>query len=141
MNLLDVNVVLAAHRDDHPEFGVARPWLERSLAEGEPFAVCDTVAVGFLRVVTGRRVFAVPTPPEDAFAYLRALRAHPAHVTAAPGLRHLEILEGLVRDADAAGEHVPDAHLAAIALEHAGAVVSFDRDFARYDQVRWTLPA
>jgi predicted nucleic acid-binding protein len=34
-----------------------------------------------------------------------------------------------------------DAHLAALAIEHGATIVSFDRDFARFEGVRWTLPA
>lgn len=140
MKLLDVNVVLAAHRDDHPHFAVARPWLERLVAGAEGFAVPDLVAGAFLRLATNRRIFVAPTPPADAFAYLRALRGHPRHVALAPGPRHLELLEQQCARADAAGDLVGDAQLAALAIEHAAEVVSFDRDFARFDQIRWTLP-
>ena len=41
---------------------------------------------------------------------------------------------------DAAGDLAPDAQLAAIAMEHGGEVVSFDRDFARFEGVRWVRP-
>jgi predicted nucleic acid-binding protein len=36
---------------------------------------------------------------------------------------------------------VTDAHLAALALEHDATVVSFDRDFGRFESVKWRLPA
>lgn len=141
MKLLDVNVVLAAHRDDHPDFDVSRPWLDEVLRAREPFAVVDLVAGAFLRIATNRRVFSVPTPAPEAFSYLCALRDQPAHVAIAPGFQHLELLQKLCEDSDATGDLIPDAQLAAIALEHACEVVSFDRDFARFAAVRWVHPA
>ncbi len=140
MKLLDVNVVLAAHRDDHPHFEVARGWLDELLLTGARFSVIDMVAGAFLRVATNRRIFSVPTPMEDAFAYLRALRGQPGHALLAPGPSHLSLLQQLCEDLDVSGDLIPDAQLAAIAVEHACELVSFDRDFARFPALRWTRP-
>jgi toxin-antitoxin system PIN domain toxin len=141
VKLLDVNVILAAHREDHPQFDPARTWVERLLDSAGPFSVIDLVAGSFVRLATNRRIFLTPTPAPDAFAYLRALRAQPGHITLSPGARHLELFERLCRDADATGDLAPDAQLAAVAVEHGGEVVSFDRDFARFADVRWSHPA
>jgi predicted nucleic acid-binding protein len=46
----------------------------------------------------------------------------------------------LLESAGAGGNLVNDAHLAALALEHGADVVSFDRDFARFEGVRWIMP-
>jgi uncharacterized protein len=140
VRLLDVNVVLAAHRDDHPHFEPARAWLEDALATRFPFSVTDLVAGAFLRLATNSRIFSTPTPMAEAFAYLHALRSQPAHVLLGPGPAHLELLEGICRDADITGDLVPDAQLAAIAIEHACELVSFDRDFARFADLRWVRP-
>ena len=140
MKVLDVNVVLAAHRDDHPHFEVGRSWLEGILASGSPFGVPDLVAGSFLRIATNTRVFSVPTPVVEAFAYLRALRGQPGHTMLGPGPRHLEIMRRLCADTDARGDLIPDVQLAAIATEHACELVSFDRDFARFGDLRWTRP-
>lgn len=141
MKLLDANVVLAAHRDDHPDFEIARAWLDGILAARTPYALIDSVAGAFVRIATNRRIFSVPTPVGDAFAYLRALRAQPGHVMLAPGPRHLDLLERMCLSADASGDLVADAQLATVALEHACELVSFDRDFARFTDVKWSLPA
>jgi uncharacterized protein len=140
VRLLDVNVVLAAHRDDHPHFETARAWLDHMLASRAPFSVSDLVAGSFLRVATNRRIFSLPTPVAEAFAYLRALRDQPGHVTLGPGPLHLELLERLCAETDARGDLIPDVQLAAIAIEHACELVSFDHDFARFTDLRWTRP-
>lgn len=141
MKLLDVNVVLAAHRDDHPDFDTARTWLDQTVAASKPFAIVDLVAGSFLRIATNRRIFSIPTPVDDAFAYLKALRAQPAHVMLAPGPGHVALLEQLCTSAEASGDLIADAQLAAIALEHACELVSFDRDFARFSELNWSRPS
>ena len=140
MRLLDVDVVLAAHRDDHPHFEPARAWLENALVTRSPFSVTDLVAGAFLRLATNSRIFANPTPIAQAFAYIQALRSQPAHVLIGPGAAHFELLEGVCLGADVTGDLVPDAQLAAIAIEHACELVSFDRDFARFTGLRWLRP-
>jgi uncharacterized protein len=141
LKLLDVNVILAAHRDDHPDFEIARPWLNGILAARTPYALIDSVAGAFLRIATNRRIFAVPTPVDDAFAYVKALRAQPGHVMLSPGPRHLDLLERMCASTDASGDLIADAQLATIALEHASELVSFDRNFARFTEVEWSRPA
>jgi uncharacterized protein len=141
LKLLDVNMVLAAHRDDHPDFETARAWLDQTLVDRTPFAVVDLVAGAFLRIATNRRIFSIPTPIDEAFAYLKALREQPAHAMLAPGPQHLALLEKLCAGAEASGDLVPDAQLAAIALEHACELVSFDRDFARFTELDWSRPS
>ncbi len=140
MKLLDVNVVLAAHRDDHPDFEFARAWLDELIGQGFPFAVVDLVAGAFLRLATNRRIFTIPTPVDRAFAYVRALREQPSHVLLAPGPSHLALLEQLCADGEASGDLIADAQLAAIALEHACELISFDRDFARFTEIKWSRP-
>jgi len=46
------------------------------------------------------------------------------------------LLQELCDEADASGDLVADAVLAAVAAEHAGEVVTMDRDFARFTSVR-----
>ena len=57
-----------------------------------------------------------------------------------PGPRHWDIFERLCRAADATGNLVPDAYLAALAVEHGAELISADRDFARFAGVRWRHP-
>jgi uncharacterized protein len=140
VRVLDVNVVVAAHRVDHSHFESARSWLDSLLRAGERFSVPDPVAGAVVRLLTNRRMFFEPTPVPDAFAYLRTLREQPRHIRLAPGPGHLDIFEELCRTGDATGDLVPDAQLAALAIEHGAQVVSFDRDFARFPGLRWSLP-
>ncbi|HVM27220.1 MAG TPA: type II toxin-antitoxin system VapC family toxin [Mycobacteriales bacterium] len=138
--LLDVNVVLAAQRGDHPQHGQVRPWFDQIMAGGSDFGVPSTVWASFLRLTTSRRIFSVPTPLAEAFTFLERTRARPQHLTLEPGPRHLVLLRGLCEDTEAAGDLVPDAVLGAIALEHGCVVATLDRDFARFTTVRHLRP-
>jgi toxin-antitoxin system PIN domain toxin len=138
--LLDVNVVLAAHRADHPQHGPVRDWFDRLLIAGTPFTVPTTVWASFLRLCTNRRIFDVPTPLVDAFEFVTATCARPAYLLTTPGSTHLDVLRRLCTDAEATGDLIPDAVLAAVALEHGCEVVTMDRDFARFTSVRHSRP-
>lgn len=140
MKIPDVNVLLAAHREAHPQFLEARRWLDELIEAGSPFSVIDAVAGSFLRISTNHRIFTNPAPLDEAFDYLEALRLQPAHQWLGPTARHLAVLQQLCLATDARGDLMPDAQLAAIAIEHGAEVVSYDRDFARFEEVRWSMP-
>lgn len=90
MILVDVNVVVAAFRQDHPDHPIARPWL-RQTATGEQFAVPMTRWGSFVRLVSGRAIFPVPSDMQSAFAFIAAVRGQPSHFDMEPGARHLQI--------------------------------------------------
>jgi toxin-antitoxin system PIN domain toxin len=93
--LLDVNVVLAAHRGDHPHHQTVRGWFEVMLAGEERFAVLAFVWAAFLRLAANRRIFEVPTPRSEAFAFIEATCAQPCHLSLGPGPRHLARFESV----------------------------------------------
>ncbi|WP_407689570.1 type II toxin-antitoxin system VapC family toxin [Mycobacterium sp. HUMS_1102779] len=140
MLLLDVNVLLAAHRGDHPQHESVRPWFDRLLAGDDQFTVPNVVWASFLRLATNRRIFEIPTPRDEAFAFIDAIVAQPHHLPTGPGPRHLALLRRACEEADASGDLIPDAVLAAVAAEHHCDVVTLDRDFARFGSVRALRP-
>ena len=140
MILVDVNVLVYAHREDAVDHERFRTWLERATGSDAAYGMSELVLSGFLRVVTHPRVFADPTPPVRALAFCAALRGRGNCVTVRPGASHWRIFDRLVRDADAKGSLVPDAYLAALAIEHGCEWVTTDRDFARFDGLRWSHP-
>lgn len=141
MFLLDVTVVLAAQRGDHPQHEPVRTWFDGLLDGDEVFGVPALVWASFLRLTTNRRIFPLPTPLAEAFAFVEATVAQPHHLLIGPGPRHLSLLRRLCEEADAVGDLVPNAVLAAVALEHGCDVVTLDRDFARFPSVRHLRPS
>lgn len=140
MRCVDVNVLLYAHRRDTPEHEGYRDWLEEARRGDEPLAFPSVVLAGFVRVVTHPRIFREPTPLDEALGFVEALRSGSNVLSAEPGGRHWSIFARLCRDGDARGNLVPDAHLAAIALEHGATLFSADRGLARFEGLRWRHP-
>jgi toxin-antitoxin system PIN domain toxin len=140
MILADVNVLVHAFREDAPRHAALRPWLEGVVRSESAFAVSELVLSGFLRVVTHPRVFNPPTPLAAALEFVEALRAQPNCVLVAPGDRHWSIFTRLCHEAEVRGNLVPDAYLAALAIESGCELVSTDRDFSRFAGLRWRPP-
>jgi toxin-antitoxin system PIN domain toxin len=140
MLLFDVNILVHAFREDSPRHQEVRQWLEGVLGEETSFGVADLVLSGFIRVVTHPRVFDPPAPLERALDLTEAILAHPGCVVIRPGPRHWRIFLRLCRETDARGNLVPDAYLAALAIESGSEWITFDRDFARFPGLRWRPP-
>lgn len=94
----------------------------------------------FVRIATNPRAFAVPTPLEDAFRFTNRLLQRSNARVVRPGERHWRIFEDLCRRTQARGALIGDAQHAALALEHGCEWISFDRDFARFPDLRWRHP-
>jgi len=140
MRLVDVNVLVHAHREDAPRHHDYRDWVHRMITGDEAYAVSDLVLSGFLRVVTHPRVFRPPSALEPALSFATEVRDQPSCVPAVPGPRHWGIFESLCRTAGAKGNLVPDAYLAALAIESGCEWITTDRDFARFPGLRWRHP-
>lgn len=140
MRCVDVNLLVYAHRRESPDHDAYRRWLDDALRHDEALGLFDLVLSGFLRVVTHPRVFKEPTPLEPALTFVETLRTAPNALKIAPGPRHWDIFARLCRTADARGNHVPDAYLAALAIEQGATWWSADRGFARYSDLRWRHP-
>lgn len=140
MILLDVNIVVAASRDDHAHHRRVAPWLTELSAAPARFTVPDGVWASYVRLVTNRRVFPVPTPTSVAFTFMRAIQTAPSYRAIAPGERHLEIFERLCVEGQATGDLVPDAYLAALAIDQGATLATLDRDFTRFEGLRTTTP-
>jgi len=140
MRLCDANVLLYAVNSDAPNHTAARSWLDGALSGGETVAFPWAVLLAFLRLATHPAVFPLPLGADAAIARVREWLRQPAATVAEPGSRHLEILAALVEESGVAGNLVSDAHLAALAIELDAELVSFDRDFARFAGLRWSVP-
>ena len=137
---LDVNVLVDAHREDTEHHAAVSRWLKATLSSSATVALFEPVLAGFVRVVTQPRIFRTPSPLAAAMGFVEALRAQPNAVTLRPGPRHWELFARLCVEQDARGNRVPDASLAALAMEHGAVWISSDRGFARFGGLDWRVP-
>lgn len=140
MLLADVNAYLYAHRPESQRAAEHRAWLQESLAGPEPFGVSELVLSAFVRIVTNHRVYRDPSTPQVALSFCAAVLAAPSALAVRPGPRHWDIFTNLCDAVGARGNVVPDAYLAALALEHGATWVTTDRGFARFPGLRWRAP-
>lgn len=140
MRCIDVNVLVYAHRPESPDHDRYATWLQDARVGDEPLGLSDLVLSGFVRIVTHPRVFKEPTPLASALAFVDALRATPNALEVAPGHRHWGIFVNACRTADARGNLVPDAYLAAMAMERGATWWSADRGFSRFPELKWRHP-
>jgi toxin-antitoxin system PIN domain toxin len=138
--LFDVNVLVCAHREDADNHAAYREWLEGVINADAAYAVFELVLSGFIRVVTHPKVFIKPSSLGDALAFAEQLRDQPNCVVLQPGPRHWDIFRRLCMDSGVKGNVVPDAYLAALAIESGSEWITTDRDFARFKGLRWRLP-
>jgi toxin-antitoxin system PIN domain toxin len=135
-----VNVLVYAHREDAVHHAACREWLEGIVNGNESFGLSELVLSGFVRVTTHPKVFTKPSSIADALEFTEQLRSQPNCVPIAPGRRHWDIFRTLCIAAGAKGNLVPDAYLAAMAIESGCEWITTDRDFSRFKSLRWRHP-
>ncbi len=140
MVLIDVNILVYAHRRDAERHDEYRAWLEDTINADGAFGIADLVLSGFLRIVTHPRVFETPTPLNTALAFVDEVRGQPNCVRVAAGERHWEIFVRLCRDIEAEGNLVPDCYLAALAIESGCEWITTDRGFSRFAEIKRRHP-
>lgn len=140
MLLCDVNVLVYAHRSDAPNHEAYRDWLENVISGSAAYAVSDIVLSGFLRVVTHPRVFEPPSTLQEALTFAKQIYSQPNAVWLRPGKRHWSIFRELCETVDARGNLIPDAFLAALAIETGSVWITTDRDYSRFPALRWRHP-
>lgn len=140
MLLVDTNVLIYAHRRDAERHAEYRAWVQAMVDGPEPYAVSDFAVNGLVRVVTNPRTYPDPTPLGRALAFAGDIRNQPHAAVVNPGPRFWPIFTDACRNAKARGKLIPDAYLAALAIEHGCELVSDDRDFRRFPGLRWRHP-
>ncbi|MFV2064339.1 MAG: type II toxin-antitoxin system VapC family toxin [Chloroflexota bacterium] len=140
MKIVDVNILLYAVNRDSEQHDRARAWLDGALGRPEPVGFAWSVVLAFLRISTHPAVFARPLTTAESVATMRAWLSQPSATIIDPTSRHLDVLAGLIATAGTAGNLVNDAHLAALTVESAAELISFDPDFERFAGLRWSKP-
>jgi uncharacterized protein len=139
VKILDVNVLLDAVNTASENHAPQVAFLERILNEDEVVAFPWHTLVGFLRIGTNRRL-EFHLEPQVAATLIDRWLACPNATILYAGDRHWDIMRELIETVPATGQLVPDAHLAALAIENGAELCSADTDFSRFPRLKWTDP-
>lgn len=140
MILLDTNVLINAFWHDAERHEEYRALLLAMINGPEPYAVSDFALTGMIRIVTDRRIYKKPAATSDAVTFAELIREQPQALVVAPGARFWSIFTELCDQVGARAKLVPDAYLAALAIENACEFITADKDFARFPGLRWRHP-
>lgn len=138
--LIDANVLLCAVNTDDPHHARAARWLTDTLNGPRRVGLPWPSLGAFLRIATNHRAFRDPLRPDRAWAIVADWLDADVVWIPTPTPRHAEVLGRLIATHRIAGNLIPDAHLAALAIEHGLTVYSNDSDFARFPEVTWIDP-
>jgi toxin-antitoxin system PIN domain toxin len=138
--LVDANLLLYAVNAQAPEHAPSKAWLDRALSGTTRVGLAWPSLLAFVRLSSNPVVFRHPQTPAAAWHQVRDwLRAEVAWIPV-PGDRHADILGPLIAMPMMASRLVPDAHLAALAIEHGLTLCSTDGDFAKFPGLKWRNP-
>lgn len=138
--LLDANLLLYAVDADSTDHAAAAEWLERELSGPTRVGLPWQSIGAFVRIATHPRVYERPLTPVEAWGYVEEWLAAPNVGIPAAGAGTAVVLGRLLQEPGVTANLVPDAQLAALAIELGVAVASADADFARFPGCRWFNP-
>ncbi len=124
--LLDVNVLVALLDGGHLHHRVAMDWLAAHARAG--WASCPLTQNGCLRILS-LPTYPNPQPPARVAERLAAATADRSHAFWPDSLSLLEP-ERLHWERVLSTRHITDVYLLALAVEHQGCLVTFDRSVA-----------
>ena len=140
MILVDTNLLVYARISSLPQHEVAREWLDGRLSDHPRVGLPWTSLLGFLRIVTNPRLFERPDGVAGAWAQVRQWLACPNVWIPLPTEEHPAILERMLEHTGGGANLIPDADLAALAVEHGLTLCSADGDFGRFPELKWSNP-
>ncbi len=135
----DVNVLFALLHRDHPHHAAAAAWWADAADNATPISVLETVWTGTMRLLTNSRVLEAPLAPLDALTLLGRLTDEPGVQYAVTPAVARDVLVAMAHDGEITHRTVTDGWIAAQARAMGATVVTFDRDFRRFEALRLNL--
>ena len=137
MILIDANILLYAYDRDSPFYDTARDWLKQAMVKREELGFAWTTLLAFLRISAGG--FTQGTLRQAA-EVVEELTSQSNVLIVSPTAAHWPIFKKLLLASQVTRNMVPDAHLAALAIEHNAVLCTNDRDFSRFTGLKIINP-
>jgi toxin-antitoxin system PIN domain toxin len=139
MILVDANLLIYAHSGSTRQHDAARTWLDEKLNGEARVGLPWPSLLAFLRILSNPRAVPKPSSAAELWRQVHAWLSLENVWTPAPQERHAQILGSLLPWVSS-HSLIPDAHLAALAIEYNLTLCSTDGDFARFPGLRWENP-
>jgi toxin-antitoxin system PIN domain toxin len=131
---IDANVLLYASDRSSDRHERARRFIEACAPGPEILCLTWPTLMACLRIATHPRIFAAPLGPDEAIGNVAALAGLPHVRVVSEEEGFLDAYQRVVGHMPVRGNLVPDAHLAAILLQHGvRRLYTSDRDFLKFD--------
>lgn len=140
MILVDANLLIYAYMDGVPQHPPAKKWLEHELNGPHRVGLPWGSLLSFVRISSNRRIFERPSPILSSWRQVEEWLGRERVWIPEPTSRHQELLGELLAQVGEDVNLVPDAHLAALAIEHELTLYSADRGFSHFSGLRWENP-
>ncbi len=140
MILVDANLLVYAHVETMSQHTAAKRWLDGQLNGVARVGLPWPSLLSFVRLVSNPRIFERPETVGRAWHQVLLWLACESVWLPQPTPRHSELLGHLIEQVSLKADLVPDAHLAALAIEHGLTLCSTDGDFARFPGLCWIDP-
>lgn len=137
--IVDANLLLYAVDSTSPHHARASAWVQDAMSGPQRIGLPWQTIGAFLRVVTHPRVTTNPLDSATAWGFITDWLDRPQVWIPQAGERTAHILGGMLANG-LTGNLIPDAQLAALAIEYGVCVASNDSDFARFPDCRWFNP-
>jgi uncharacterized protein len=135
-DLPDLNVWLALSATEHPHHAKAVHYWEQQASSQVLF--CTVTALGLVRLVSQPKVMGEAVlGSAQASALLQAFCREPGVAIAGTEHGGWDVFHGLLSQAELPARLHTDAYLAALAMANGWRLVSFDRDFERFQGLNW----
>lgn len=138
--IIDANILIYSVDESSASHDQAQSWLTDVLNGSVLVGLPWPSLLAFVRLSTHPRLARYPLTGAQAWSIVEGWLSAPAAWIPQPTAQHAEVLGTLIRSHGLAGNLIPDAHLAALAVEHGVTLCSADTDFARFPEVRWVNP-
>lgn len=136
----DANLLLYAQDSLSKHHEAACRWWDEVLSASEPVYLCWPVLNAFIRIATNPRLHDRPLTLDEAIERVESWLAQPCVRIVGPSENHWLLFQEQLRSSAATGNLIPDAHLAALSIEHGSTLYSSDQDFARFRGLQWKNP-
>ena len=140
MIAIDANLLVYAHVTSYAQHERARTWLDEQLAGQPRVGLPWPSLLTFVRLVTNPRLFSEPESVADAWQQVEMWLGAESAWTPVPSPRHRTVIGECLRATRLRANDVPDAHLAALTIEHGLKLATTDSGFARFERLEWFNP-